>query len=65
MVPAGRVADVARLAENNRDVRRLTDLCDLTGIGRRTLQRMFLRYAGVSPTWVLRRYRLLEAADYQ
>jgi AraC-like DNA-binding protein len=24
---------------------------------------MFLQYAGVSPTWVLRRYRLLEAAE--
>jgi AraC-like DNA-binding protein len=24
---------------------------------------MFLRYAGVSPTWVLRRYRLLDAAE--
>jgi AraC-like DNA-binding protein len=24
---------------------------------------MFHRYAGVSPTWVLRRYRLLDAAE--
>lgn len=24
---------------------------------------MFLEYAGVSPTWVLRRYRLLDAAE--
>jgi AraC-like DNA-binding protein len=27
------------------------------------LQRMFLHYAGVPPTWVIRRYRLLEAAE--
>ena len=63
MLPAGQVADVARLAETNRNVRRLTELSDLAGIGQRTLQRMFLRYAGVSPTWVLRRYRLLDAAE--
>jgi AraC-like DNA-binding protein len=61
--PASQVADVARLAEANRAVRRLTDLCELAGIGQRTLQRMFLRYAGVSPTWVIRRYRLLEGAE--
>jgi hypothetical protein len=41
MLPARQVADVARLAEVNRAVRRLSDLCDLTGIGPRTLQRMF------------------------
>jgi len=61
--PAAQVAEVARLAEVNRTVRRLADLCDVAGLGQRTLQRMFLRYAGVSPTWVLRRYRLLEAAE--
>jgi AraC-like DNA-binding protein len=43
---ASQVAGAARLAEVNREVRRL-----------------FLQYAGVSPTWVIRRYRLLEAAE--
>jgi AraC-like DNA-binding protein len=62
-LPAGRVAEVARLAETDRGVRRLADLCDLAGLGPRTLQRMFLQYAGVSPTWVIRRYRLLDAAE--
>jgi AraC-like DNA-binding protein len=61
--PAAQVADVARLAEINREIRRLSDLCELAGLGQRTVQRMFLRYAGVSPTWVIRRYRLLEAAE--
>jgi AraC-like DNA-binding protein len=60
---ASQVAEAARLAETSREVRRLADLCQLTGIGQRTLQRMFLQYAGVSPTWVLRRYRLLDAAE--
>jgi AraC-like DNA-binding protein len=61
--PALSVATVARLAESDRTVRRLTDLCERSGLGQRTLQRMFLQYAGVSPTWVIRRYRLLEAAE--
>ena len=60
---ARHVAAVARLAETDRSVRRLADLCRLAGLRPRTLQRMFLRYAGVSPTWVLRRYRLLDAAE--
>jgi AraC-like DNA-binding protein len=63
VTPARQVAEAARLAEVNREVRRLADLCQLAGLGQRTLQRMFLQYAGVSPTWVIRRYRLLEAAE--
>jgi AraC-like DNA-binding protein len=60
---ARQVAEVARLAETDRSIRRLADLCDRAGVGQRTLQRLFLHYAGVSPTWVVRRYRLLEVAE--
>jgi AraC-like DNA-binding protein len=61
--PARQVSSVARLAETDRSIRRLSDLCAASGVRARTLQRMFLQYAGVSPTWVLRRYRLLEVAE--
>jgi AraC-like DNA-binding protein len=60
---ARQVAAVAKIAETNRSVRQLRDLCDRAGIGGRSLQRLFAEYAGVSPTWVLRRYRLLDAAE--
>ena len=60
---ARRVAGVARTAETDRSVQRLQQLCDRSGIGPRALQRLFLSEAGVSPTWVLRRYRLLDAAE--
>ncbi|MFC5064997.1 helix-turn-helix domain-containing protein [Actinomycetospora atypica] len=60
---AREVAAVARIAETDRTVRRLDDLAARAGIGARSLQRLFTRHAGVSPTWVLRRYRLLEAAE--
>jgi AraC-like DNA-binding protein len=60
---ARQVTEMARLAETSRSVRLLSDLCALAGLAQRTVQRMFLQYAGVSPTWVIRRYRLLEAAE--
>jgi AraC-like DNA-binding protein len=60
---AREVATVARVAETDRDVRRLDDLATRAGVTPRALQRLFARHAGVSPTWVLRRYRLLEAAE--
>ena len=63
VTPARQVAEVAGLAETDRSVRRLKDLSARAGVGERTLQRLFQRYAGVSPTWVLRRYRLLDAAE--
>ncbi|TCK24323.1 helix-turn-helix domain-containing protein [Pseudonocardia endophytica] len=67
--PAGRVeaahevAAVARIAETDRGLRRVEQLADAAGVGTRTLQRLFREYAGVSPTWMLRRYRLLDAAE--
>ncbi len=60
---ARQVAEVARQAEHDPALQRLGDLCAATGIGPRKMQRMFLQCAGVSPTWVLRRYRLLDAAE--
>ncbi len=32
-------------------------------LGKRTLQRLFSQYVGVSPKWVIKRYRLQEAAE--
>ena len=35
----------------------------VSGLNRRFLQRSFRRYVGVTPKWVIQRYRLLEAAE--
>lgn len=51
---------VARIAED-RELRRVEDLSAQFGVGTRTLQRLFARYAGVSPKWVIQRYRIHEA----
>src|ERR1700684_1784111 len=42
--PALSVAEVARLAESDRTVRRLGDLCERSGLGQRTPQRGFVQY---------------------
>nr|WP_269329531.1 AraC family transcriptional regulator [Kineosporia babensis] len=61
--PAREVARIARCAETDRTIRKAEQLAAQSGTSVRTLQRMFAEYAGVSPTWVLRRYRLLDAAE--
>jgi AraC-like DNA-binding protein len=47
---------------HDRAIARVEDVALRFGIQPRTLQRLFARYVGVSPKWVLRRYRLHEAA---
>jgi AraC-like DNA-binding protein len=47
---------------HDRSISRVDDVTERFAISSRTLQRLFQRYVGVSPKWVLRRYRLHEAA---
>jgi hypothetical protein len=53
---------VARILED-RAVTKVEDLLTPDGPGLRTVQRLFNRYVGVSPKWVIQRYRLHEAAE--
>ena len=46
----------------DREIARVEEVVERFGIPARTLQRLFNRYVGVSPKFVLRRYRLHEAA---
>jgi AraC-like DNA-binding protein len=57
------VARVVALLLEDPSVQRVEDLGARLGISARTLQRLFRRYVGVSPKWVLQRYRLHEAAE--
>jgi AraC-like DNA-binding protein len=47
---------------HDRTISRVDDVSRHFGLPPRTLQRLFRSYVGVSPKWVLRRYRLHEAA---
>ncbi|HEV7668715.1 MAG TPA: helix-turn-helix domain-containing protein [Thermoanaerobaculia bacterium] len=56
----------ARIAERvaaDREIRRVEHLTTAFGLGTRTLQRLFSEYVGVSPKWIIQRYRLHEAAE--
>jgi AraC-like DNA-binding protein len=59
---AGQVADMVARITADPALRRVTALAEVFGMPERRLQRQFAEYVGVSPKWVMRRARLLEAA---
>jgi AraC-like DNA-binding protein len=56
------VGRIVAVLLHDRTISRVDEVAERFGIAPRTLQRLFQRYVGVSPKWVLRRYRLHEAA---
>jgi AraC-like DNA-binding protein len=56
------VRDV-QLALQHPEITRVEALTERLGTSARTLERRFRRYVGVSPKWVIRRFRMHEAAD--
>src|SRR5258708_6367295 len=64
--PDPAVAEVNRvvaLIVAERAITRVDQLVDRAGTSKRTLQRLFHEYVGVSPKWVIQRYRLHDAAQ--
>jgi AraC-like DNA-binding protein len=57
------VGRVTERAATDRDIVRVDQLAQEFDIGVRKLQRLFDDYVGVSPKWVIQRYRLHEAAE--
>ncbi len=65
-IPDPQIEFVARIAERvatDREILRVEHLTSAFGLGTRTLQRLFAEYVGVSPKWIIQRYRLHEAAE--
>ncbi|MEP6620900.1 MAG: helix-turn-helix domain-containing protein [bacterium] len=60
---AEHVAALVALIAARADLRRVSDLVQASGRSERTLHRLFSRYVGVSPVWVIRRHRLRAAAE--
>lgn len=58
-----RIAAILRAAETTPGLTQVEQLAEKSGIGVRSLQQLFGDYVGVSPKWVIRRFRLHEAAD--
>jgi AraC-like DNA-binding protein len=57
------VCAIVRRARRDGGPLRVDALADDVGLSLRTLQRLFRDYVGISPKWVIRRYRLQEAAQ--
>jgi AraC-like DNA-binding protein len=57
------VSRVVQVAHDSRELVTVNALADHVQISPRTLQRVFRRYVGVSPKWVIRRFRIHEAAE--
>ena len=55
------VLQVVEIALGDREITTVEQLTARAGLSERTLQRMFRKYVGVSPKWVIRRFRLHEA----
>ncbi|MEV5649969.1 AraC family transcriptional regulator [Nocardia sp. NPDC052254] len=57
------VSRVIAAMESDPDLTRVDQVTNRFGIPIRTLQRLFRRYVGAGPKWVLRRYRLQDGAQ--
>ncbi len=56
-------AKAVALAQRDPAIARVAHLAERTGLTVRKLQRVFASHVGVSPRWVLRRFRVHEAAE--
>ena len=59
----GRIAAILHAIQQHPDITQVQQLADHTGISVRRLQILFKEYVGATPKWVIRRNRLLDAAD--
>jgi AraC-like DNA-binding protein len=57
------VREIVEAMAEDRSVTRVDQVTERFGIPIRRLQRLFRRYVGVGPKWVLRRYRLHDGAE--
>lgn len=56
-------ASIVRVAMNDRSIIKVEQISEHTGLSIRQLQRLFRKYVGVTPKWIIKRFRLQEAAE--
>ncbi len=59
----GQVQALVAAIVEDRGIVRVEQVVERSGVPLRALQRLFRDYVGVSPKWVIQRYRLFEAAE--
>lgn len=57
------VNQIVEIISAERVITKVDQVVSRFGINKRTLQRLFSQYVGVSPKWVIQRYRLHEATE--
>lgn len=57
------VAGLLASIKHSNEIHTVAQLAEHAGLPVRTLQRLFKRYVGLSPKWLLRKYRLHDALD--
>ncbi|MFI6095223.1 DUF6597 domain-containing transcriptional factor [Lentzea sp. NPDC051213] len=55
--------ELVQRIRDDREIRRVSDFARSEGVAVRTMQRLFADYVGVSPKWVILRYRIHEALE--
>jgi AraC-like DNA-binding protein len=58
-----RATEIVYPVARDRGILNVNELVRQFGLTKRTLQRLLAKYVGVSPKWVIQRYRLHEAAE--
>jgi AraC-like DNA-binding protein len=58
-----RIHAILQLLQQDSGLTQVRELAECAALSERTLQQLFSEYVGVTPKWVIRRYRLHEAAD--
>lgn len=57
------VQTLAEHIKNNHDINRVEKLAEISKLSVRSLQRLFKTYVGLSPKWLIRKYRLHHALE--
>lgn len=57
------IDEIVTLVRNNRDLATVGAIASRFGVPERTLQHLFKTHVGVGLKWIIRRYRLMEAAE--
>lgn len=58
-----KVSGMVKFVKDDASILKVDDLVNRYELSKRSLQRLFRQYVGVSPKWVIQRYRLHEAAE--
>jgi AraC-like DNA-binding protein len=57
------VNDIISCITSDREITKVDTVVSRTGVGKRQIQRLFSEYVGVSPKWVIKRFRMHEAIE--